>query len=588
MSAVVPIEDSALNAQMWPPGTARLEETGLGSSAKDDKIILQPQPTDDPNDPLNWPIWRKYVNFGLSCFWVAMVGEFINAAGPTWGAMHRELGFSFEVLNDSYAAGCAALAVGGLVLIPFALKFGRRPLYLSSTMLQFGCSIWSAKMQTVADIVLINILQCGFGALAEVIVQMTIADLFFVHQRGKMNSVYVWIWYFSSYLGPLIAGFIAVDEGWRWIWWWNVIFFGIAMFVVGFCYEETKYSPVAMSSAFSMDQLLSTDGRTGSDPASSTKFRHEVKDTTEVTAKDGKRNADMTDDNRIALHGPPEVVAEVWSSSQDIYAVKINPSIPRKTYWQRLALFSTTSSGGGVSTYIGHMYQPLVLLVTIPAIAWVALVYGILGGLQDVMATELSTYLTEAPYNFNSDQIGLLAIPQMIGVTIGTLVPGPLSDWIVIYLSRRNNGIYEPEMRLWCIIPFLVFAPAGALMFGFGLNNGLPWPVIAVGLALYNVGMAPINSISITYLTDSYQNIVGDALVGVTLVRNCFSTAFVFALTPWVDAVGLKYTVVTCVVIACVILAFLGVFIKWGKTFRVRSAERYHRYAQRQYKERAL
>src|SRR5437762_13400840 len=26
-------------------------------------IVLIPQPTDDPNDPLNWPLWRKTVVF---------------------------------------------------------------------------------------------------------------------------------------------------------------------------------------------------------------------------------------------------------------------------------------------------------------------------------------------------------------------------------------------------------------------------------------------------------------------------------------------------------------------------------------------
>jgi hypothetical protein len=47
-----------------------------------------------------------------------------------------------------------------------------------------------------------------FASLAESIVQMTIADVFFVHQRGRMNTLYVWVWLLASYLGPLIAGFV--------------------------------------------------------------------------------------------------------------------------------------------------------------------------------------------------------------------------------------------------------------------------------------------------------------------------------------------------------------------------------------------
>jgi MFS family permease len=81
-----------------------------------------------------------------------------------------ELGFSYAILNDSYALGSATLAFGAFLLTPFALKYGRRPVYIVTTILQFAVSIWSAKMETVADIMLVNAFGCGLGALAEVIV----------------------------------------------------------------------------------------------------------------------------------------------------------------------------------------------------------------------------------------------------------------------------------------------------------------------------------------------------------------------------------------------------------------------------------
>lgn len=71
----------------------------------------------------------------------------------------------------------------------------------------------------------------------------------------------------------------------------------------------------------------------------------------------------------------------------------------------------------------------------------------------------------------------------MVSVTIGALIIGPMGDWWVVWLSRRRGGIYDAKMRLWCIIPFLLFAPLGTLMFDISLNNGLPQPIIAVGLA---------------------------------------------------------------------------------------------------------
>lgn len=230
----------------------------------------------------------------------------------------------------------------------------------------------------------------------------------------------------------------------------------------------------------------------------------------------------MHEEQDIASEGAKtwEPVAATLSSTtandvrnKDLYSVRINRDIPTKTYWQKLALTTAASDGKGIRSFLRHMYQPLILLVTIPAIMYTALAYGILIALQDVMSTAFSLFMTRPPYNFTPSQIGMMNLSKLVGSTIGSLLVGPISDGVIIWLSRRNNGIYEPEMRLWSLVPFLPFIPAGALMLGFGLNNGLPWPVVAVGLALYKLGIAPVNSITITYLTDSYQDVSQDSAI---------------------------------------------------------------------------
>jgi MFS family permease len=138
--------------------------------------------------------------------------------------MQDQLGFSLSILNDSYAIGCGTRAFGAFLLIPFALKYGRRPVYIFSSFVQFGISIWSARIFTVADLMLVNVFECLVGALAEVIVQMTVADVYFTHQRGKMNTIYVWISNTGGYLAPLAAGYITISEGWRWVWWWMLAY----------------------------------------------------------------------------------------------------------------------------------------------------------------------------------------------------------------------------------------------------------------------------------------------------------------------------------------------------------------------------
>jgi hypothetical protein len=69
------------------PGTTPLEtvrspphsEEGFNNTSalrhdKSGKFVLVPQPSDDPNDPLNWPRWRKEMFIITSVWGVACVG----------------------------------------------------------------------------------------------------------------------------------------------------------------------------------------------------------------------------------------------------------------------------------------------------------------------------------------------------------------------------------------------------------------------------------------------------------------------------------------------------------------------------------
>jgi hypothetical protein len=44
-------------------------------------VLLVPQPSDSPNDPLNWPIWKKDIILGIVGFNAAVVGAY----GPMLG-----------------------------------------------------------------------------------------------------------------------------------------------------------------------------------------------------------------------------------------------------------------------------------------------------------------------------------------------------------------------------------------------------------------------------------------------------------------------------------------------------------------------
>ena len=391
--------------------------------------------------------------------------------------MHAELGFSYATLTNSYAVGSAALCVGAVFFMPFALKFGRRPIYILSTALQLGVSVWAAKIQTVADLMLINAFNCFLGSLAEAIVQMTIADLFFVQQRGVTTSIYVWVVVIAISLAPVAAGYVALDQGWRWVWIWVAILLGICLILFFFLYEETKY-------------IKQIDGTPPTSTIDSNNVNTQPSKRTSIDQSEKKELDDLSVKNNLT---------QSQSAGQ-----LIQPT--RKRYIQRLKLWS--SSPGSVKDLIYHTAQPFLMMLTMPAVTYISLIYGITTACYQITVTVISSYMVRPPYSFTSAEIGLMSgIPGFIGTTLSAPICGLLSDRMILWLAKKNRGVYEPEMRLWLMIAFGLFIPAGLLIFGYGLGQGKPWPMIAVGSGIYTFGMTPASSVVLAYATDSYTNV---------------------------------------------------------------------------------
>ncbi|KAJ5832496.1 major facilitator superfamily domain-containing protein [Penicillium riverlandense] len=558
-----------------------------------DVIILQPTPSRNPNDPLEvelealgeifelWPCSTIFSScfrsvclihptslFSLHCSNDGFSIERINAATPTWAPMHRQLGFSYAILQDSYAAGSATLCVGALLFIPIALKFGRRVVYLISLFLQFFVSIWSAKLETVADLVLVNAFNCLLGALAEAIVQMTIADVFFIHQRGRMNSIYVWVMIVGCSLAPLVAGFISNSQGWRWVWWWMAILFGACFILFLYFYEETKFVDSMTGVALTRSSIEIKPTPT---PADTDKEKQKCADGVDLEEGMKSESKDKAPEARMDETKYPKF-------PQHMTEIDIDPDIPRKRYLERLKLW--VSFPGSVKYYVRHAYQPLIVIVQFPAALYVSVLYGLITAAWQAMITVVSSVMAEPPYNFNAAQIGLMSLAPFIGNTIGTLIFGIFSDWLALKQAKKNNGIFEPEMRLWTVLGATPLAPAGILIFGYALGNGAPWIVVAVGYAIYGFGMAPVSSAALTYLTDAYTNIVADSLVGVTFIRNLLATILIFALTPWIEAVGISSVFLTLSLLSLAVLVPGTLcFLYFGKRLRVRTASRYRHYS---------
>jgi hypothetical protein len=150
-----------------------------------------------------------------------------------------------------------------------------------------------------------------------------------------------------------------------------------------------------------------------------------------------------------------------------------------------------------------------------------------------------------------------------------------LNDRIYLSLARRNQGYAEPEFRLWILLP-LAFVQAGALLlYGVGIYHGLPYIVPAVGMAGIGFCLVAGVSVLLSYVLDCYEHIAEEAITGVLVVRAIIATSMIFAVQPWIANSGIQNAFIAMAVIAFALFGSAGIFLKWGKNFRVWTAERY-------------
>lgn len=148
-------------------------------------IVLVPQPSDDPNDPLNWPAFKKHL-----FFFVLTYGTFLaGALGPICSAAQNDLAVIFDtsVQNISRALGTAlvaALAVSTIFGAACSVKFGKRPVYIISSVLTIIGVLVSSEAKSYGQLLGGRIIQ-GVGiASLEFLVGSSLADIYFTHERG--------------------------------------------------------------------------------------------------------------------------------------------------------------------------------------------------------------------------------------------------------------------------------------------------------------------------------------------------------------------------------------------------------------------
>ena len=250
-------------------------------------------------------------------------------------------------------------------------------------------------------------------------------------------------------------------------------------------------------------------------------------------------------------------------------------SFKKKKYIQKLSMFPTRQP----LRFWSMVPRPLVLL-SFPVIAWAGFNYGSALVWFNVLNGTTSSILSAPPYNFNPSIVGLAYISPFIGICLGSLCSGKLSDWMVLKVIRHssNHGMMEPEYRLWIVAISAILTPFSLILWGVGAAHGIHWFGLIFSMCITAMANCIGLQLSVLYAVDSYKELSGEALVTVILIRNTMSFAVNYGLTPWITNMGLQNAFITAAFVGLAqVLTFL-IMIKWGKSFRMKSKDRYYRY----------
>jgi MFS family permease len=526
------------------PGTVYLVDVN-GQAASDlhdashKDILLVPRPSSDPNDPLNWSRGRKLLAVSMAYLYVFGTGIATSLQYSVLADITADTGISTANLVEG--TGVMFLFFGWACLIwqPISLTYGRRGVYLITMLLTIPLMVWTAYSSSspewFAHRVLLGIVVSPIESLCEV----TVLDLYFAHNRGSYMGLYVFILFGSNFLAPLVAGWFNDAYGWRWTMHFGAMVCAVAFVVIFFFMEETIYF-----------RDNANEGQRVEQPTSDLSAKEEDNEK-------GTRSS--------AAPSPPA-------------SVHATPKPNMNAGWSKYTLFKPLPGRPTNVDMLRMAYRPVIMIFRFPTVAWAGFLYGINLAWYNVLNGTASPVLSGAPYNWTAALVGCVYTGPILGAAIASLWSGNAADWIALRLARRNNGIREPEHRLWVLLISGIMSAVGLITWGVGAYHDAHWVGLVFGLGMLTFGCVTGGSIAVSYNADCFKELAGETTVSVMLIRNTIGFGFSYAITPWWTTQGLQNCFITAgmVSLACTFtFLFMVVF---GKRLRRWSIPAYREY----------
>ncbi|EUC43019.1 hypothetical protein COCMIDRAFT_7490 [Bipolaris oryzae ATCC 44560] len=474
---------------------------------EDGQIRKIPVPSSNPNDPLNFSRWEKY-GIIFCCCWFSIMGLSIagglGAILNVFFQMYVPQGYTADEIVFLITLPTLCIGLGNYIILPLALAYGRRPVFLISMVILLAATIAAAVQNSYNGHLASRIVQGLATGSSESLLPLMLTEITFLHERGRIFGLYWMVQNALSSSINLASTYLNEEMGWRWYYWVFVITIGFGLVVAFFLGFETQFT----RSPASLDGLLI-----------------------------------FTDEFGVTKVIPDEEAqgyfAQVGDKGLSIPSADANEAdVPRKTYLQKLRPWSPVQKQPVkimVMTYL-HMLQSLASPGILFAILSSSVALGCAVGISLTYNTVLHDH-----YGWDVKNIGLINVGGVIGAVLGMVYCTFIGDKFVLYAARRNKGIHKPEHHLIVLIPPGIIGAAMLVLYGYTAGGGATWWGPYMAWTLFQYTFTAVLIVSTTFASEAGAQHPGPALVVVVGTKNIVSFGLTYGLTPMVAKHGYQW-----------------------------------------------
>ncbi|KAI6081932.1 major facilitator superfamily domain-containing protein [Hypoxylon rubiginosum] len=214
---------------------------------------------DDPENPRNWPSWRKWMIVAAITLIDLSVSWGASGFSPASSSFRHDFNLSETVTTLGLSFYILGLALGPMSLAPLSEFFGRSVIYIYSYGVFLLFLAGTALVNNVAGFMVLRFFSGLFAAVTIANFGGSIADMWPHHETGLAMSIYLWAATCGSPSGFFAMSIVAEYRGWREVFWALLGICGGFWLIMVLVLRETRHTTILRKRAKALIKNESAD-----------------------------------------------------------------------------------------------------------------------------------------------------------------------------------------------------------------------------------------------------------------------------------------------------------------------------------------